>query len=75
MTINKHTDVIVSPETLDSVLKRTAELSIKSELLVDDLQEYASNGLYMKYCIVLTVLSILYYKYNVIFKQRHWQRD
>jgi murein tripeptide amidase MpaA len=43
VTINGHTDVIVSPETLDSVLKRTAELSIKSELLVDDLQEGIDN--------------------------------
>lgn len=39
--INGTTDVIVSPETIDSVLNRISALTIKNEVLVDDLQEYA----------------------------------
>lgn len=56
--------MIVSPDTVDAVLKRTAELNIKSELLVDDLQEYASTFsilLFYLFCTVHIVLNNLYY--------------
>lgn len=44
VTINGYTDVIVPPESIDSVLKSAAALTIKNELLVDDLQEYAFSN-------------------------------